>query len=357
METATSLRAETSPVRTGHEIDQGRLFEYLAENVPGFHEPASLRQFRGGQSNPTYMIASGDRMWVMRKKPPGQLLPSAHQVEREYRVMKALSGSAVPVPKMVHLCENDAIVGTSFYVMEGIEGRVFRDLTLPGLALAERSKIYEVMVGTLAALHAVDWRAVGLESFGRPTGYVARQVARWSAQYRASKTAEIASMDSVMAWLGKHVPQDDEAAIAHGDFRLENMILHPDEPKVLAVIDWELATIGHPLSDLAYNCLPYHVPPDVPGIGGLRDNDPAATGIPDEGRYIAAYCALTGRRAIDDWQYYLAFSLFRTAAILQGVHARALQKTASSENALSVGKLAAQIADLAWQAAQRGGRQ
>jgi aminoglycoside phosphotransferase (APT) family kinase protein len=350
-----SLDAETTAVRQGHEIDEARLLDYLDRNVPGIGNLAAISQFRGGQSNPTFLIQAQGRAWVMRKKPPGVLLPSAHQVEREYQVMKALAGTDVPVPRMVHLCEDASIVGTAFYIMEGLEGRVFRDVTLPELSPGQRGKIYEAMGKTLAALHRVDWRAVGLEGFGKPTGYVSRQVSRWSRQYEATKTHDTISMDNVMAWLARNLPETDEAAINHGDFRVENMIFHPTEPRVLGVLDWELATIGHPLPDLAYNCLPYHVPADFPGIGGLNGLD-RTHGIPSEEEYVAAYCACTGRKEIEHWHYYVAFSLFRTAAILQGVYARALQKTASNENALSVGKLASEVADMAWAAAGRDGR-
>lgn len=350
-----ALKDETTEIRAGHELDQARLLGYLSDKVAGIGADASLRQFRGGQSNPTFLIESGGRAFVMRKKPPGVLLPSAHAVEREYAVMKALNGTDVAVPKMLHLCEDADIAGTAFYIMEGIEGRVFRDLTLPELAPEERGRIYTAMGETLAALHSVDWRGAGLEGFGKPTGYVMRQVSRWGKQYAATATHTIDAMDKVIPWLERNVPLEDEAAINHGDFRAENMVFHPTEPKVLAVLDWELATIGHPLPDLAYNCLPWNVPADFPGIGGLVGL-PASHGIPSEEDYVAAYCARRNRGEIAHWHYYVAFSLFRTAAILQGVYSRALQKTASNENALEVGKLAEKAAELAWAAAQRDGR-
>lgn len=350
-----SLREETTPVRSGHEIDEARLLSYLDGYVPGIGADATLRQFRGGQSNPTFLIESAGRAFVMRKKPPGDLLPSAHAVDREYRVMKALGGTSVPVPKMLHLCEDESIVGTAFYVMEGLEGRVFRDLTLPELSPSRRGEIYTAMGETLAALHSVDYVGAGLEGFGKPLGYIARQVSRWTRQYQASAVEPIASMDLIMPWLARNVPEEDEAAINHGDFRAENMVFHPTEPRVIGVLDWELATIGHPLPDLAYNCLPWNVPADFPGIGGLVGL-PADHGIPSEAEYVAAYCARRGRGPIAHWDYYIAFSLFRTAAILQGVHARAKQGTASNENALAVGALATEAADLAWAAAQRDGR-
>lgn len=350
-----SLRDETTDIRAGHDIDRARLLDYLATRVPGIGFDATVRQFRGGQSNPTFLVESGGRAFVLRKKPPGVLLPSAHAVDREYAVMKALAGTDVPVPRMLHLCEDDGIIGTAFYIMEGLEGRVFRDLTLPDLSPQGRAEIYDTMNRTLAALHRVDWRAVGLEAFGKATGYIPRQVARWTRAYEATKTHTIAAMDKVMPWLARNVPEGDEAAINHGDFRAENMVFHPTEPRVLGVLDWELATIGHPLPDLAYNCLPWNVPPDFPGIGGLVGLAPDH-GIPSEADYVAAYCDRTGRKGIGDWHYYVAFSLFRTAAILQGVHARALQGTASNENALAVGQLAQQAAHLAWEAATRDGR-
>jgi aminoglycoside phosphotransferase (APT) family kinase protein len=350
-----SLRNETTPIRAGHEIDRSGLLEYLVAKVPGIGADATVQQFRGGQSNPTFLVESNGRAFVLRKKPPGVLLPSAHAVDREYAVMKALAGSDVPVPKMLHLCEDDAILGTTFYVMEGLEGRVFRDLTLPELSANGRASIYDTMNRTLAALHKVDWRAVGLEGFGKPTSYVPRQVARWTKAYQATRTQTIEAMDKVMPWLARNVPEGDEAAINHGDFRAENMVFHPTEPRVLGVLDWELATIGHPFPDLAYNCLPWNVPSGFPGIGGLVGL-PQDYGIPSEAEYVAAYCDRTGRKGIGDWHYYVAFSLFRTAAILQGVHARALQGTASNENALAVGQLAEQAASLAWEAASRDGR-
>jgi len=349
-----ALREETTPIRAGHEFDVARFLDYLAARVPAIGADAQLHQFRGGQSNPTFLIESGGRQFVMRKKPPGVLLPSAHAVDREYRIMKALGPTAVPVPEMLHLCEDDSIIGTAFYVMEGIEGRVIRDLTLQDLPPEGRAAIYDTMNRTLADLHMVDWRAAGLEGFGRPEAYLSRQVARWSRQYKATEATPIPAMDRLMPWLERNLPAEDSAAINHGDFRAENMIFHPTEPKVLAVLDWELATIGHPLADLAYNCLPWNVPADFPGIGGLRGIG-AGHGIPSEADYVARYCERTGRSGIADWDYYIAFSLFRTAAILQGVYARAVQGTASNEKALEAGLLAGQAADAAWEAAERHG--
>ncbi len=342
------------PVRDAHRFDEARLADYLSGRLPGFAPPLAVRQFEGGQSNPTFLLETGGGRFVLRKKPPGDLLPSAHLVEREYRVMTALRGSGVPVPAMHLLCEDAAIIGTSFYVMDHVAGRVFRDPALPGLPPAQRQALYDAMNDTLARLHGVDWRAAGLADFGKPDRYLARQTERWTRQYQASKTEDIATMDRLIDWLPRHLPEDDAVAIAHGDFRLENLIFHPNEPTVLAVLDWELSTLGHPLSDLAYNCMPYHFPAEglsFPGLGGL---DHAALGIPCESDYVAAYCRRTGRDAIPDWSVFLAFSLFRMAAILQGVYARALQGNAASERAAKMGGMPALLAGIAWEIAQDG---
>ena len=341
-------------VRDGHRFDEARLAAYLAGRLPGVSAPMTLRQFEGGQSNPTFLIESATGRYVLRKKPPGALLPSAHLVEREYRVMRALKDSDVPVPAMHLLCEDDSLIGTSFYVMDHIEGRVFRDPSLRGIPPADRAAIYDAMNDTLARLHAVDWRAAGLADFGKPENYVGRQTDRWTRQYRASQTQEIAAMDRLIDWLPAHMPADEEVSIAHGDFRLENLIFHPAEPRILAVLDWELSTLGHPLSDLAYNCMTYHFPAEglsFPGLGGL---DLATLGIPAESDYVDAYCRRTGRDGIPEWQFFLAFSLFRMAAILQGVYARSLQGNAASEKAAKMGKMPALLAGIAWKIAQDG---
>ncbi len=342
------------PVRDAHRFDEARLTTYLQDHLPGFAPPLSVRQFEGGQSNPTFLLETGGGAYVLRKKPPGNLLPSAHLVEREFRVMTALDGSGVAVPVMHLLCEDAGVIGTSFYVMEHIPGRVFRDPALPGMDGAERAALYDAMNDTLARLHAVDWRAAGLADFGKPERYLARQTDRWTRQYQASKTEDIAAMDSLIDWLPRHLPEDDDVAIAHGDFRLENLIFHPTEARVLAVLDWELSTLGHPLSDLAYNCMTYHFPArgiSFPGLGGL---DLDALGIPSEADYVAAYFARTGRDAIPDWPVFLAFSLFRMAAILQGVYARALQGNAASERAMQMAGMPALLAGIAWEIAKGG---
>lgn len=343
------------PVREAHRFDEARLARYLAAHLPGFTGPMSLRQFQGGQSNPTFLVEAGGRQWVLRKKPPGILLPSAHMVEREYRVIRALANTDVPVAPAPLLCEDPAIVGTAFYVMDFVEGRVFTDPALPGMAPAERAAIYDAMNDTLGRLHSVDWRAVGLGDFGRPENYVARQIARWSKQYEASKTGEIPEMDRLMAWLPRNIPEREETTLVHGDFRLGNMIFDPSEPRVVAVLDWELSTLGHPLSDLAYNCMLYHLPADLPTVRGFGEPDLAAFGIPDERAYVSAYVRRTGRDPGNDWPFFLAFSFFRYAAIVQGVYARALQGNASSTSGEQLGRTAPRLAAIGWRlVSQRG---
>lgn len=343
-----SSAVELVPVRESHRFDEQRLAAYLAERLPDFRAPFTLRQFQGGQSNPTFLIEAGGRRWVLRKKPPGKLLPSAHMVEREYRVIRALADTDVPVAPAPLLCEDAEIIGTAFYVMEFVDGRVFSDPALTGLSPRERAGIYDAMNNTLAKLHKVDWRAVGLGDFGRPENYVARQIARWSKQYESSKTGDVPEMDHLIAWLPQHVPPKDETTLVHGDFRLGNMIFHPTEPRVMAVLDWELSTLGHPLSDLAYNCMLYRLPADLPTVRGFGDVDLAALGIPDERAYVAAYARRTGRDPGADWPFFLAFSFFRYAAIVQGVYARALQGNASSSSAEQLGRTAPRLAAIGW---------
>ena len=321
----------TGPVRDQHRFDVTALGRLLHAEL-GSGEPLSVHQFRGGQSNPTFWISDGDQEWVLRKKPPGRLLPSAHAVDREHAVIAALQDSEVPVPRVHLLCEDSEVIGTAFYVMEHVRGRIFWDVQLPGVDPAERTAIYDELARVLAALHQVDPSAVGLSDYGRPDGYLQRQVSRWTKQYRASETQTIPTMDALIDWLPAHLPATDEVAIAHGDYRLDNHIIHPTEPRALALIDWELSTLGHPLADLAYTCMLYDVV--LPKLGGLAGVDFAATGIPDEAAFVARYCALTGRQTgIEDWPVYKAFSLFRLAAIVQGVYKRSLQGNASSEDA------------------------
>ncbi len=346
---------ETTEIRSGHAIDVPRLTTYLAANLPGFSEPLTVRQFKGGQSNPTYLLTTPDARYVLRKKPAGQLLPGAHMIEREYRVIKALAGSDVPVPNVPLLCEDPEIIGTPFYIMDFLEGRVFRDPALPELPASERGAVYRAMGKTLARLHAVDYQAVGLEGFGKPTGYLTRQIALWSRQYEAGKTHDIPSMEQLIAWLPKHVPAGERTAISHGDYRMENLFFHPTRPEVLATLDWELATLGHPFADLAYNCMIWHLPADTPNVPGLLGRDLKALGIPSEAEYLAEYCAAAGLETLPDYHFYLAFAFFRFAAIAQGIYARWQAGNASAPNAEQVGLLAAPLADLGWEAAQSGG--
>ncbi|GIX31223.1 MAG: aminoglycoside phosphotransferase [Porticoccaceae bacterium] len=330
----------------GFALDEARLAAYLEERVAGFRGPLVATKFPGGQSNPTYRIDTPGGRYVLRRKPPGRLLPSAHAVDREYRVMRALADTEVPVPRVFLLCEDDSVIGSAFYLMEHVEGRVFWDPALPGESPESRAAIYDEMNRVLAALHAVDPAAVGLADFGRPGNYFARQVGRWTKQYRATETESIPEMEHLIRWLPEHLPDDDgRVAIVHGDFRLDNMIFHPTEPRVLALLDWELSTLGHPLADLAYQCMQWRLPHQciMPGLGGL---DRAALGIPSEEAYVARYCERLGLPGIADWHFYLAFSFFRLAAILQGVKKRALDGNASSDKALAMGELVVPLARL-----------
>ena len=349
----TQLPADTRPVAPQHAIDAERLGAWLAANVAPLDGPLEIAQFKGGQSNPTYLLAAGGQRYVLRRKPPGKLLPSAHAVDREYRVIRALAGSGVPVAKAYGLCEDDAVIGTAFYVMEYVAGRVFWDPSLPGLEPAGRTAIHDEINRVIAALHSVDYASVGLGDYGRSGEYIARQVARWSKQYLASETEKIEAMDNLIAWLPENIPAGDETSIVHGDYRIDNVIFHPDEPRILAVLDWELSTLGHPLADFGYHCMVWRIPPGTfRGLGGL---DLAALGIPSERDYVAAYCRRTGRVGIEprDWEYYMAYNMFRIAAIAQGVMARALQGNASSAQALETGRAARPLAELAWVQVER----
>jgi aminoglycoside phosphotransferase (APT) family kinase protein len=343
----------TTPVRSGHEFDATALGRHLQPHLPGFDQPFTIRQFEGGQSNPTFLIETAAGRYVLRKKPPGKLLPSAHQIEREYRVMTALGPTGVPVPHMRHFCEDPSVIGTVFYVMEHVAGRIFSDPLLPGLSVTERGAVFDAMNDTLARLHRVDWRAAGLDGFGRPDGYIARQVKRWTEQYQAARTDEIPAMEELSRWLVEHLPPDEPATIAHGDFRLQNLIFHQTEPRVLAVLDWELATIGHPLADLALNALIYRLPRDYVGLDAQAPEF-ALLGIPAEADYVAAYARRTGRDGIPGWPYFLAFSFFRMASILQGVYKRALDGNASSAQGLTVGARARRFAETGWRIARDG---
>ena len=339
-------------VREVHRFDEESLAIYLRSRIEGFHETITVRQFAHGQSNPTYVISGGEKEYILRKKPPGKLLPSAHAVDREYRILKALSNTDVPVPQTFLLCEDESIVGTPFYVMERVNGRIYRDPTAPEAADAqERAAIFDSMNETLANIHLVDWNALGLSNYGKPGNYMARQVNRWARQYEASKTDPIESMDALIQWLSENIPADDSTTIVHGDFRLENLIIHPTEPRVIATLDWELSTLGHPLADLAYNCMVYHFSSVLGRRSGYGDLDIAAMGIPSEADYVAAYCRRTGRDSVRDWDFFLAFGIFRLAAIVQGVYKRGLDGIASSANAKTYGVQVRVLSDLGWKIA------
>ena len=342
---------QTTGVRRGHEIDRDALERYLSAHLEGFRGPLEIRQFEGGQSNPTFFLRASSGDYVLRKKPPGQLLPSAHAVDREYRVMTALGGTTVPVPPTCLLCDDPGVIGTPFFVMGCVVGRVFRQPHLPGVSAADRALIYEHMAEVLAVLHRVDPGSIGLGDYGKPGNYFSRQIARWGQQYVTAKTGEIVAMDRLMEWLPAHIPAGDEVSIVHGDYRVENLIVHPTEPRIVAVVDWELSTLGHPLADVAYNCLTYHLPPEALGLVEQESED--REGMPSEAEYVATYCRYAGRTGIPEWNFYLAFSMFRLASILQGVYARGLQGNAASEHALQRGAAARLIAEKAWEISAR----
>ena len=342
---------DTVPPTDRHRLDTGALAAALGDR--GFPGPLTVEQFKGGQSNPTYLITGRDGRVVLRAKPgpAAKLLPSAHAVEREFRVITALGRAGFPVPRTHFLCEDEGVIGRAFYVMDYVEGRVLWEQSLPGMGPRERGAIYDEMNRVIAALHGIDYAAAGLADFGKPGNYFARQIGRWSKQYRSSETECIEAMDRLIEWLPGHVPPGDATAVVHGDFRMDNLIFHPREARILAVLDWELSTLGHPLADFSYHCMSWHIPPgEFRGIAGL---DLESLGIPREEKYIAAYCARCGRDDIADWDFYLAYNLFRIAAILQGVAKRALEGTASSAQAVDTGRRARPLAELGWKFAEK----
>jgi aminoglycoside phosphotransferase (APT) family kinase protein len=342
---------EPGPVRAVHAFDEAALAGYLQREAGIPASGLVVQQFGGGQSNPTFLLTSGSNRFVLRKKPPGKLLKSAHQVDREYRIMKALAATDVPVPRMIALCEDESVIGTAFYVMAYLEGRIFRDPQIPGSSREERAAVYDSMNDVLARLHKVDFAGIGLGDFGRPGNYFERQISRFIQQYRAAQTEQIPEMEELIAWLPGNIPLEDSVSIAHGDYRLENTIFHPTEPRMIAVLDWELSTIGHPLADLAYNCLGYHY--INPRQGGLVGIDHGATGIPTEDEHVRRYCERTGRGPIEKWPFYVSFSLFRLASISQGVYKRGLDGNASSETAAQFGNTCQFLAENAWRLAQQ----
>ena len=353
----------TRPVAEQHAFDVAALSAWLSEHLPGFAGPLTVEMFKGGQSNPTYKLITPGRQYVMRAKPGpvAKLLPSAHAIEREFAVMRGLHGTAVPVPEMLVLCDDESVIGRAFYVMECMQGRVLWDQSLPGMTSAQRGEIYDEMNRVIAALHTVDFAAQGLGSYGKPGNYFERQIGRWSKQYQASVTQPIPEMDRLIDWLPAHMPasakDDSRVSIVHGDFRLDNLMFHPSEPRVIAVLDWELSTLGHPLADFSYHCMSWHITPGTfRGIGGL---DLVSLGVPSESEYIRRYCKRTGfttpEALAPDWDFYLAYNMFRIAAILQGIAKRVEAGTASSAEAKASGAGARPMAELAWKFAQRSG--
>lgn len=362
MDTDTSaqeLFTGTKPVAESHMFDEARLAAWMVENVEGYQGPLEVRQFKGGQSNPTYQLVTPEQKYVLRRKPPGKLLPSAHAVDREFRVISALYPLGYPVARPFGLCEDDSVIGTMFYVMDMVEGRILWDGTLPGMAPDQRRAIYEAKVKTFADLHNVDWRQAGLEGFGKEGDYVARQIHRWTKQYQLSETRTLVDMNRLIDWLPKNIPTDDTTTIVHGDYRLDNMVLHPTEPRVIAVLDWELCTLGDPLADFSYHLMNWVMPSSDPGRGALVDiEDLSSYGIPTLEDYVELYCQHTGRSGLPDLNYYFAYNGFRLAGILQGIIGRVRDGTASNANAAAmearVEPLAAFAADFARRAGMQG---
>ncbi|RYF73324.1 MAG: phosphotransferase family protein [Comamonadaceae bacterium] len=345
----------TTAVRDGHRFDEDALRDWFRDRVDasaGQHFAVS--QFKGGQSNPTFLVQSAERRYVLRRKPAGVLLPSAHAVEREFRVMQALAGTGVPVPHMHALCEDTAVIGSAFYVMDFVEGRILWDPSLPGLSSAERAALCDDMNRVIAALHDVDIAQAGLQDYGRSGQYVARQVERWTRQYRASETEPIDAMDRLIDWLRAHQPEDSMTRLVHGDFRLDNLVFDAREPRVIAVLDWELSTLGDPLADFAYHAMAWRLAPPFRGLGHLDATQLHALGLPDEASYLERYRQRRALAPIDPaiWEFYAAFNLFRAAAIAQGIMGRALAGNASNAHALDAGRQARQLAEMGWQRAR-----
>ncbi|MBP8309761.1 MAG: phosphotransferase [Burkholderiaceae bacterium] len=344
------------PVPDRHQFDIAALQSYLVQHLPDFKGPLSVESFKGGQSNPTYKLITPQRSYVMRSKPGpvARLQPSAHAIEREYRVIGALGTAGLPVPEVYCLCDDESVIGRAFYVMQCMEGRVLWDQGLAGFANSERAAIYDEMNRVMAALHNVDYNAAGLGDFGRPGNYFGRQISRWSKQYQVTETEHIEAMNKLIEFLPGAIPPGDEATVVHGDYRLDNLMFHPTEPRIIAILDWELATIGHPLADFSYHCMSWHIEPGAfRGIAGL---DLASLGIPDEQSYIRRYCERTGRdpaKVVEHWDFYIAYNMFRLAGILQGIMKRYVDGTAASAHAADAGMRAKALAEIGWRYAQR----
>jgi len=340
----------TMPVQERLRFDVARLAKYLTGRIPAFAS-LEVHQFKGGQSNPTYLVDAGGRRYVLRRKPPGKLLPSAHAVEREYRVMTALAGTEVPVPRTWCLCEDPEVIGTAFFLMDHVDGQVHWDPTLPGLEPAARRALWLEINRVIAALHRVDYARLGLADYGRPGNYIQRQIERWTRQYRSSETERIEAMDNLIEWLPRNVPPGEETSIVHGDYRIDNLIFDRARPQVLAVLDWELSTLGHPLADFAYHLMAWRLGPGQ--FRGMHGMDLSALGIPAEAEYVALYCERTGRSSVGPVDFYVAYNMFRLAAILQGIAKRAIDGTAANERAVETGRRARPTAEAGWALAER----
>ena len=354
MENRQELNSGTTEVREAHRFDEARLAAWMEANVEGYAGPLTVEQFKGGQSNPTYKLITPGRNYVMRRKPPGLLIPSAHAVDREYKVITALYAAGFPVARTFGLCTDESVAGTWFYIMDCVEGRVIWDTTFPDQPRSERAAYFDAMNATMAQLHNLDHEAIGLADFGKPGNYFARQIGRWSKQYLEDKEAgRLPEMDRLVEWLPANIPAGDETCVVHGDYRCDNMIFHPTEPKVLAVLDWELSTLGHPLADFTYHLMMYRLPPSE--TAGLVGRDLAALGIPSEEEYVAAYCRRTGRDGIPHLDFYLAYNMFRLAAILHGIRGRLARGTAASAHAKASSERLEPLAAVAWAQAQKAG--
>ncbi len=347
----------TSDVREAHRFDVGALEAWMRDNVRDFAGPLLVQQFKGGQSNPTYKLTTPARSYVMRRKPPGQLLKSAHAVDREYKVITALHAAGFPAAETFGLCTDESVVGTWFYIMDCVEGRVIWDGTFPDVPTSERGQYFDAMNDTIARLHSFDPAAIGLADFGKPGNYFGRQIARWSQQYLDDEAAgRVPAMDALVEWLPASIPAGEEVSVVHGDYRCDNMIFHPTEPKVLAVLDWELSTLGHPLADFSYHLMMYRMPPT--GTVGLVDCDLAAMNIPSEAEYIAAYCNRTSRdpaAVAANMDFYIAYNMFRLAAIVHGIRGRVVRGTAASAHAKAMSETVEPLANLAWEQAKKAG--
>ena len=354
MSSMADANSGTTAVRDGFGFDEAALARWMADTVEGFAGPLKVEQFKGGQSNPTYKLVTPGRSYVLRRKPPGQLLKGAHAVDREARVLSALGSTGFPVPFVHDLCTDESVIGSWFYVMDMVEGRIFWDATVPGVSSRERTAIFDAMNETIARLHGIDYAAIGLADYGRPDHYIERQIALWSRQYLADAEAgRDPNMDRLIEWLPANIPPGDETSIVHGDFRIDNMIFHPSEPRVIVVLDWELSTLGHPGADFAFHAMMYRMPPHI--VAGLAGADIAGLGIPSEQDYLAAYCRRTGRADMPGYNFYIAFTFFRLAAIFHGIKGRFLRGTAASAEAQTRVRVLPELMTLAWQQAERAG--